>query len=61
MSLDDYQEDGLPWLCDECGDKHFRVVGWLVVVKRCKKCAQEKCPHCFDDEKSELCTKCMDS
>lgn len=59
MSLDDIQSDEIPTLCDECGEKCFRVAGWLALVRDCEKCKRPKCEHCYDNKDAKICTECM--
>jgi hypothetical protein len=57
-SLDDVPEgEKIPWLCDECAEAGFRVVGFVVQVKKCKKCGEDKCPHCFAMD-GQVCYQC---
>jgi hypothetical protein len=58
MSFDDIIDEKIPWLCDDCAEKGFRVIGFLALVKPCPKCKEEKCDHCFAPGDTD-CEACM--
>jgi len=62
-SLDDAMSESCPEVCDECM-KHLEstephpVVGWQMLVFKCKRCEKEFCSHLEAKEGSLVCVDC---